>query len=170
MPRLLALASLLFAGLFSTPAHAQFANSSLGLGVGYMRINDPLVRNAIFLNLESSFYTEDHFDIVGRAPLMILQQEIDGKQVVGAGLSAGFRYLFSEETLRPYAGIDLAYLHIFRESATANYFGVSPNAGLDYFVSDSITLGGRIFANIYLALNAPVVIGPGGVLALSTYF
>lgn len=160
------------AGLWGASAHAQFANRSLGVSLGYMSINaDPTLDFAFPLTLESSLYIENGFETTLRVPLMILAEKISGRQLIAAGGNLGIRYLFSEEQLRPYLGADLVYLHIFRESsATTNLFGVGPHAGIDYFAGESVAIGARAFVSLFLALNTQVTSALGAQAVVSTYF
>ncbi|HEX8437694.1 MAG TPA: hypothetical protein VF697_21480, partial [Archangium sp.] len=53
-------------------------------------------------------------------------------------------------------GADLSYLHIFKPQGDSNFVGVGPNAGVDFFVSDSISIGARAQYNAYLSLEEAV--------------
>jgi len=53
-------------------------------------------------------------------------------------------------------GADLSYLHLFKSQGEQNFVGVGPNAGLELFVSDSVSLGARAQFNAYLSLDEPV--------------
>ena len=171
MRRFLPLSLTALALLASAPAHAQFANKSLGLGLGYMHIDaDASVSWGVPLSLEGSLYVENGFDVMVRVPLMVLISPIDGHQFVGAGVNLGVRYFFSEESLRPYAGAELAFLYIFRTEDTSTLFGVGPVAGFDYFLTDSISIGPRAFANFFIELNKPVRTTLGGQAVVATYF
>lgn len=162
--------------LFLAPvAHAQFANRSLGLSVGYMSISDPHIPSAVPLSLESSLYIENGFDLTLRVPLMILRDTSVDRDVVGAGANLGVRYLLSEEWLRPYLGAELAFLHVFRDpesgaGVSENSFGVGPQLGVDYFVSESVSLGARGFVTLYVMLNREPKTSLGGQAVVATYF
>jgi len=166
--RPLAVALALFA---TTQASAQFSNKSLGLALGYMKMNaDPSVDWAVPLSLEGSLYIESGFDLVIRVAPMLVTNKISGLQLFGCSFNLGVRYLFSEESLRPYVGIGLAGLYLDRVDQQAGYAGVGAFAGLDYFVADSISIGARAFANIYLMLNTPMTEGFGAQGVVATYF
>ncbi len=158
--------------LLGTEASAQFANRSLGLSVGYAKLNtDQPFEWAAPISLESSLYIENGFDLTLRLPLMIVTSRVTGRQSVGAGTSLGVRYLFSEETLRPYAGAELAFLYLFRDDAGQRaFFGLGPHAGVDYFVGDSVSIGLRGFFNLYVMLNVDPMSSFGAQLVVSTYF
>src|SRR3954471_592570 len=86
-------------------AKAQFANKSLGLGVGYMGLNfENVVDRGLPLGLEGTLYIENGFDLVAHAYAMLLNSPLFNQQYVGVYGAAGVRYLFSEEQLRPYLG------------------------------------------------------------------
>jgi outer membrane protein len=140
--------------LGAVPAHAQFANRSLGLSLGYMDFNRTGgLEGGAFLGLEASYYIESGFDLVSLTKLTFPKDPATGKRVVGMAPSVGIRYLFSEESFRPYAGADLSYLFVFRPDTTSQYVGLGPNLGIDYFVTDSVSLGLRGQYNFYIALN-----------------
>lgn len=148
----------LLAALFlAAPAHAQFANRSLGLSAGYMNFNNTASLNStVFLGFDASLYVESGFEVVSLTKLSFPYDPISEKRVVGLAPSLGIRYLFLEEGIRPYIGADLSYLHIFKDSGEQNFFGVGPNAGVEFFVSDSISLGARAQFNAYLSLDESV--------------
>ncbi|MFL5355360.1 outer membrane beta-barrel protein [Archangium sp.] len=148
----------LLAALFlAAPAHAQFANRSLGLSAGYMNFNNTASLNStVFLGFDASLYIESGFEVVSLTKLAFPYDPISEKRVVGLAPSLGIRYLFLEEGIRPYLGADLSYLHIFKDSGEQNFFGVGPNAGVEFFVSDSISLGARAQFNAYLSLDEAV--------------
>ena len=155
--------SLLFALGFSvallsaTPAHAQFSNRSLGLSVGYMRFNNTASLNdTVFIGFDATLYIESGFEVVSLTKIAFPEDPISGQRVVGLAPSLGIRYLFLEESIRPYLGADLSYLHVFKPQGDSNFFGVGPNAGIEVFVSDSISLGARAQFNAYLSLTERV--------------
>lgn len=148
----------LLAALFlAAPAHAQFANHSLGLSAGYMNFNNTASLNStVFLGFDASLYVESGFEVVSLTKISFPLDPISGKHVVGLAPSLGMRYLFLEEGIRPYIGADLSYLHVFKETGEQNFFGVGPNVGLEFFVSDSISLGARAQFNAYVSLDEPL--------------
>lgn len=158
----------------ATTAQAQFANRSLGVSVGYFRISDSNDKGfdwAVPLSLEASLYIESGFDVVLRVPLMLVTERITGKQTFATGGQLGIRYLFSEESLRPYFGIDIAYLHVFREQGlTMDYVGLGPHLGVDYFVSESVSIGARGYVDAFWMLNQNVWFAFGGQAVAATYF
>lgn len=154
-----------------TRADAQFANKSLGLGVGYMALNfENLVDRAIPLGLEGSIYIENGFDVVAHVYMMLLNSPVYAKQYLGVFGSGGVRYLFSEETLRPYVGLELGYFQTFGFEPTLNRVGLSPNVGVEYFVADTVSIGVRGQFTAYWLLNAPVSTSLGAHAHIATWF
>jgi outer membrane protein len=141
--------------LGAAPAHAQFANRSLGLSLGYMGFNRTNgLDDTFFLGIDASLYIESGFEVVSLSKIAFPKDTTDAEErrVVGLAPSLGLRYLFSEESIRPYVGSDISYLIVFKESIS-NFVGIGPNVGIDFFVSDSVSLGLRGQYNFYLALN-----------------
>ncbi len=160
----------LLALLGSCVAQAQFANKSLGLSTGYLKLNaDPTLDWGVPLTLESSLYIESSFELVGRFDLMVMTERLNGTQVVAIGPHLGVRYLLSEESVRPYLGLDLAFIHVWGRGLL-EFAGPSPNAGLDYFVTDSVSVGGRGFFTFFIALNEPLRTAYGALFVVATYF
>jgi outer membrane protein len=141
----------------AAPAHAQFANRSLGLSAGYMNFNGTAsLSDTIFFGFDASLYIEAGFEVVSLTKISFPVDPISGKRVVGLAPSLGIRYLFLEESIRPYVGADLSYLHVFKPQGNSNFFGVGPNVGIEFFVSDSISLGARAQYNAYVSLEEAV--------------
>lgn len=154
MRTLLCALGLAVALLGASPAHAQFSNRSLGLSLGYMDFNRTGgLDNGIFLGFDASYYIESGFDLVSLTKLAFPRDPASGKRVVGLAPSVGIRYLFMEETFRPYAGTDISYLFVFKDGSTPQYVGLGPNLGFDFFVTDTVSLGMRGQYNFYIALN-----------------
>lgn len=162
------MATLVF--FWAAGAHAQFGNRALGISGGYLSIAEPSIEWGVPVQLESSLYLEDGWESTFRVPLMVLSDRVLKRQVLGTGANVGLRYLLTEETVRLYVGAELTWLYIFRESGQSNYFGLAPNVGADVFVSDTVSIGARGTLNVYLALNSPVRLAPGGQLVLAVYF
>lgn len=157
--------------LFAPAAQAQFANRSIGLSAGYLSLTpDAGIDQGIPLSFDASLYIEGGFDFVASVPLMILREPGTGRQVIGMAPSTGIRYLFSEESVRPYVEADLSYLHVFRPEGTTNFVGIGPSAGIDVFVGDTVSVGLRGVYTFYLALNTPVTSSFGALAGLKTYF
>jgi outer membrane protein len=141
----------------AAPAHAQFANRSLGLSAGYMNFNGTASLNSTaFLGFDATLYIESGFEVVSLTKISFPKDPITGNRVVGLAPSLGIRYLFLEESIRPYVGADLSYLHVFKPQGDSNFVGVGPNAGVEFFVSDSISVGARAQYNAYVSLSEDV--------------
>jgi outer membrane protein len=139
--------------LGAAPAHAQFANRSLGLSLGYMDFNKAKgLDDALFLGIDASLYIENGFEVVSLSKIAFPMDTVADKRVVALAPSIGLRYLFSEESIRPYLGTDVSYLIVFKNTVS-NFVGIGPNVGIDFFVSDSVSLGLRGQYNFYIALN-----------------
>lgn len=158
--------------LVSFPAQAQFANKSLGIGLGYMRINsDAQIEWALPLTLEGTLYVENHIDVFARVPLMLAFERSTGYQIVCAGLDIGARYLFLEESFRPYFGLQGGFMYINRANGQSNVlFGPGATLGAEYFVTDSISIGPRGFFNLFIAINERLRWAYGASFAANAYF
>lgn len=170
--------------LGSTPvlASASFANRSLGLGVSGFSLQPSgadVVTWGVPVTLEGGLYVENGFDLYLRVPFMILSQKVgfgpdksSPGLILATGGQFGVRYLFMEESVRPYVMLHLAGLYMFRDATLGNNFYAGPGAGagIDFFVADSISLGLRATFDLYLTLNAPVLFSVGGGANITTYF
>jgi outer membrane protein len=157
--------------LWTGPAHAQFANRSLGLFGGYMDLDGAGALDVgIPIGFRGTLYIESGFDAVAHFGVMIARDEVLRRYVVGITPALGIRYLFSEESLRPYLGVDLSYLAVFRELGSVHHVGLGPNVGLDVFLGDSVSLGVRGVFNVFIALNQPTQLSGGAHLVAATYF
>lgn len=163
---------LMAALLGAAPAHAQFANRSLGLSLGYMDFKKTAgLAGTPFLGLDASLYIENGFELVSLTKIMFPRDTTarDEPRVVGLAPSVGLRYLFSEESLRPYVGSDISYLIVFKNN-TSNFVGIGPNLGIDYFVGESVSVGLRAQYNFYIALNEETQTSLTGSLGAAAYF
>lgn len=164
----LGLAAALFA---ATPAQAQFSNRSLGLSLGFMNFNRTAgLEGGAFVGFDASYYIENGFDLVSLTKLSFPKDPGTGKRVVGLAPSVGIRYLFMEESFRPYVGNDISYLFVFRSGSTGQYVGLGPNLGFDLFVTDSVSLGLRGQYNFYIALNEKTQTSLTGSVGAAAYF
>lgn len=162
---------LLLGLLWGGAAHAQFANRSIGLSLGYLDLNNAeSVENGIPLGLNASLYIENGFDLTLNFQVMLLREKISERQVIGIAPATGIRYLFSEENVRPYLGADLSFLYIFGIATTQGFVGLGPNAGIDIFLSDNVSIGAKGIFNVYVSLNAPVQTSLGATANIATYF
>ncbi|MCA3016427.1 MAG: hypothetical protein INH41_28935 [Myxococcaceae bacterium] len=178
------------------PAHAtSFANRGIGLGVGYMRVLTD-VRTvpewAVPLWLEGSYYAENGFDVYLRVPIALAQVSLGippataempagmAGLVVAMGGQFGVRYLFLEETVRPFVSLHLSGIYVLRPTndtvTTGSNLLIGPGAGagVEVFVSDSISLQARGFADWFVGINCGSSncqsFSLGGSLSASTYF
>lgn len=171
----------------ASAAHAtSFANRGLGIGLGYMRIltDDSSVPDfAVPLWFEGSYYAENGFDVYARIPLALASVKIGANTASGAGLVVatggqfGIRYLFLEESFRPFVSVHLSGIYVIRPTAQGGISvgdnllaGPGVGAGMEYFVGDSVSLQLRGFFDWFIALNSPQRFSLGGTLTASTYF
>lgn len=171
MRTLLCALGLAAALLGASPAQAQFANRSLGVSLGYMDFRRTAgLEGGFFIGLDASYYIESGFDLVSLTKVTFPRDPGTRKRVVGVAPSVGIRYLFMEESFRPYAGTDISYLFVFRSGSTDQYVGLGPNLGFDLFVTDSLSLGLRGQYNFYIALNERTKTSLTGSVGAAAYF
>ena len=169
--------------LFASEAHAQFANRSLGAGVGFVKLfggsntaGQIGIDFAVPFTLEGSLYIENGFDLFLRAMFIIVQVSSGAETLSGAGLvyggggHLGARYLFMEETLRPYVGLEIAGFAINTVPVAAYSVGPGVTAGLDYFVADTVAIGINLTFDLFIQLNVPPRPALGGGLNVAFYF
>jgi outer membrane protein len=158
MNRLLFLLAASGALLVSGEARAQLANHSVRFSIGYLDLKNTgsSMDWGVPIGLGYTGYIASHWEWSMDAQMMILTEPIANRQVIGAAGGPGLRYVFMEEQLRPYIGVDLDYLHIFDLPGTSNWVGMGPRVGFDYFVTDSLSLGLAGQSNLYWMLNAPL--------------
>jgi outer membrane protein len=92
--------------------------------------------------------------------------------IVGYGGQLGVRYLFLEESIRPYVNAHLTGFGVPKEGAPALALaGLGVGGGVDFFVGESVSLGARVTADLFLSL---VPLQPrfalGGGAYVTTYF
>ena len=186
-----ALVGLAFVGslFWTTAAHAQFANRSVGISPAFFGLFGPRacadcaeVNWMIPLTLDASFYAENGFDIYAHAPVAITSikwRDSAGNFkpdyiTFGWGLQVGARYLFSEETIRPWVGLQLSALFILRDPAPVMFqAGPGVAAGIDFFVSDTFSIGPRAFFDFFVTFYDGSVYTrflAGGAVSFSVYF
>ncbi len=169
-------------------ASASFANRALGLDFAGFKIlgdNDLVDYGIVPIGLQGAVYLDNGFEAVLRVQLMLFyQKQFVGNPpgpgfIWGGGGQVGARYLFLEESIRPYGELHLAVLGIGRSESTASseatsapavFVGPGVAAGVDFFVADSISVGGRGFFDFFLTLNAPPRFSFGGAITVATYF
>lgn len=171
MKRLVLMLTVMGALLATSEAHAQFANRSITLSLGFVDLDDvSSVDWGLPLGLGATGYIDAGFEWTVNVTGMLLTQPIDRRQFIGVNGGLGLRYLFLEETLRPWAGGELVYLHLFREEFVTNYFGVAPSLGVDYFVFDTFSVGAKAQFSVYWWLNQPVTTQRGIYVVASAWF
>jgi outer membrane protein len=167
--------SLLAVLCMAVPAQAQYANRSLGVSFGAFSFNaDDMsaVRWGLMPALEGSLYIENGWDIGVQVPVMILFDSDTKRQYLSIITNFSFRYLFMEEYIRPYLGAQGGFSFHIQRKENNSWFGgnIGPIAGVDFFISESVSIGPRLFATFYLTLNEPVRYSFGGVVSVHTYF
>ncbi len=165
-------------GATNAMASASFANRSLGLGVSAMKLLGDSIHIdwAVPIALEGGLYVGEGFEIFLRPQFFIVNTTIGANTASGAGTilggggHAGVRYLFLEESIRPYVGIQIAVIALARQPTVDVYPGAGIQAGIDFFVADSISLGARGYFDAYVVLNFPWSFDVGGGINVTTYF
>lgn len=160
--------------LSTSEASAQFANRSVGLSPGFIKLFAPDVDFQIPITLDGSLYLEAGFDLFIHIPVAIFFWKVGpqgqlGYQYFGTGGQIGIRYLFLEESIRPYIGIDASLVVVVTDPATV-YGGPGIVAGIDFFAADTFSIGPRVFFDLFFQLNNPVRAQLGGVVNFSVYF
>lgn len=174
MKRLLLVLSVAGALFGSGQAHAQFANRAITGGVGFLDMDETAgFEWAMPLTIGWNGYIDNGFEYSFNVAGMLLSVE-SNQQVTGALVGSGFRYLFMEEELRPYLGLDVNYLHVFFSDLGLNFatnlVGVGPAAGVDYFVAPTLSVGLKGQFNVYWWLNQPVQTTKGLYLQVGAWF
>lgn len=170
-----ALCAIAFATCALAPclARAQFANHSIGLEVGGLYIANPSAQNIGSgggIGIDSTLYIESGFDLVFRVLLTINRQWQPEANVIGILPTVGFRYLFSEDTIRPYLGLSLAYLGMLTGAADTSHVNVVPTAGVEFFVSNNTALSIQAEYHLIIALNSPLEHAIVGLARVGWYF
>ncbi len=168
-------------------ASASFANRNLGLGVSGFGILGSGSQGSIGIDwgipitLEGGFYIESGFEVFLRIPLLFAYQKFGvtpgggGGIVIASGGQFGLKYMFLEESIRPYVTLHLAGLYFIRDAASVmglpNFFlGPGIGVGLDFFVGESISIGARAYLDMYVTLNVPPSFALGAGACATTYF
>jgi outer membrane protein len=145
---------------FAPDATAQYANRSLGVGAQATTSIDHAPQWAV--TLEGSAYIESGFDLFLRVPLLITNTPVGaatpsgGGQVFGTGGSLGIRFLFLEERIRPFVGIQLSGLVLFTQPVVDYSVGPGASVGTDFFVSQAVSIGLRASYDLLIELNKPL--------------
>jgi hypothetical protein len=159
---------------------ASFNNRWLGLSAGYTSLNadqEP-VSSIVPITLEGGFHIDSGFETYLRLSFNIAYSRFGvasdggGGFVIGGGGQLGARYIFLEEDFRPWVGIHFSGLYFSRDAQIGApfLFGPGINGGAEYFVGESVSLGGRVFSDFYIELNRPVRFAIGIAAYVSVYF
>lgn len=159
-------------------ASASFANRSLGLSVsGFKLLGDsPGVDWIVPIALEGGLYIDSGFEVFLRPQFFIANTIIGANTpsgmglIIGGGGQLGVRYLFLEESIRPYVGLHIAAIVLNRTPQVAAFPGAGTEFGCDFFVGESVSLGIRAVADLFIDLNRPVMFSVGGGAYVTTYF
>lgn len=139
-------------------ARAQFANHSIGFEAGYLFMDSQVqVGSGPDLGVVGTLYLDGGFELYLRVLAGIHENLAvwPRKQAVGLFPALGVRYLFTEESLRPYLGLSVSFMHFFGDNLPTALFGVSPNAGLEYYFEANTAVGLQAEYHRILALNEP---------------
>ena len=181
MRTLLTVAALSVAALWAAPAEAQFQNHSLGVRVGYITESPGLDLGPTFpppaFGVNGSVYIQDHFDLFLAMDIGIQQNSL-GHQALLIYPEVAVRYFFIEDYLRPYAGLEVSFVHAFLNdecdntscTTTDNLLGGGVMLGLEYSITDQLSIGGSAELVALWWLNEPVFYEPRIFVRLSTNF
>lgn len=164
-------------GATQAQATASYANRNLGVGVSFFKVLGETVGVdwGLPISLEGGIYLDSGFEVFVQPQFMILSVTTgamtpDGRgSIFGFGGHLGARYLFSQESIRPYLALHVSVLGL-AATVTRVFVGPGVSAGSDFFVSDSISLGARLTFDVFWALNVNPSFGLGGGLYATTYF
>lgn len=169
MKKLLPIAAFLLSLAWAQTAQAQYANKSLTIAPGYLVADRGVgFDGAIPLYIGGSLYLEGGFELYTHFPLAIVQQR--GQNVLGWGNHTGVRYLLMEDYLRPYVGLELAFLQILGTVDPRISVGPGAIAGVEYFLTPSVSLGVRGQIDLFLSLENAPMLAYGGALTLGLWF
>ena len=168
-------AVLVVSGLASTPALAQYENRALSLSVGYVALHQGVVPvPGIAVGLGWTHYIDGGFEWTANADAMLLPEPDMTGNIFGVSGGPGLRYLFLQESIRPWVGVALSYLLLFHSDQSWNHLGLGPSMGLDFFLTRQISLGvkGRLDFYAVLRDREPIAlrISSGGALVGSAWF
>lgn len=169
--------SLVIALLASATAHAQFANRRIGLEVSPMRFTDRELTTGLMAVLDGAVYLDNGFELGLRVPFAMFLTGQSNQQRLGTGGQAYARYLFLQESLRPWIDLEVDVLYIFRDSTDGSpneqvFAGPGASAGLEYFLTNEVSIGARAMFTLYFGVNnsAPVRPSYGGTASVQVYF
>ena len=174
MRKFLPLAAFLLVLGWAQTAQAQYANKSITIAGGYLGTDKGVGFNgAVPLYIGGSLYLEGGWELYTHFPIALVRENTTGSWFLGWGNHTGIRYLLSEDYLRPYVGAELAFLQILRDTGLGGtHTSVGPGviAGVEYFVSESISVGVRAQMNVFLSLPLEALFSYGGAATLGIWF
>jgi outer membrane protein len=143
--------------LASTAASAQFENHSVSLSAGYLAFEAASeIRHGLPVGLGYSGYIDNGFEWTASLEVMLLTTRVTEQNVFGLSGGPGIRYLFLQESVRPWVGSELKYVHLFGSDQVSSYVGLNPEIGLDVFVTEQFSLGGKGQFNLYARVQERV--------------
>jgi outer membrane protein len=176
MRKFLPLAAFLLVLGWAQTAQAQYANKSITIAGGYLFTDKGVgFDGAIPLYIGGSLYLEGGVELYTHFPLAFVRDNLSAGRslVLGWGNHTGVRYLLREDYLRPYVGAELAFLQILRDTLYGGaHTSVGPGviAGVEYFVSESISIGVRAQVNVFLNLDLDTLFSYGGAATVGIWF
>ncbi len=165
----------------SSPVAPSFANRSLGLAVGAMRVfgSTPMIPDVIVpMWLEGSVYLLEGVELVLRVPVALGHVRAGAATSDGAGLivavgaQVSARYVFLEDAVRPFVSLHLGGLCLVRAGTVGDTLMVGPGvgAGIEVFVAPSVSLQLRGIGEWFTTLRGQQGFSVGGALAASAFF
>jgi len=128
------------------------------------------------ITLEASRYIESGFEVYLRIPFMITRTPTGADtssgsgDVFGIGGNLGVRYLFLEETIRPWVGVHLATTVLFTQPNATPSAGIGTTVGIDFFLNDFLSIGARGSYDLFYELNKDARHNFSAGLSLATIF
>jgi len=168
-PKLMGASVALAALLYSGAAQAQFTNHSIGFEAGYLIIDRSVgAGSGPDFGVNATLYIESGFDLYCRLIFGIHEDLGPGeKKAVGFFPALGVRYLFSEDMLRPYVGLNLAFMHFFgSDYLPGALFSANPNLGLEYYFDSNLSVGLQAEYHRILVLNSTASSQSGNAYAI----
>jgi outer membrane protein len=168
-------AVLVASALASTHALAQYENHALSLSVGYVALHQGVVIvPGIAGGVGWTDYIDGGFEWTANADAMLLPEPDMTGNIFGVSGGPGLRYLFLQESIRPWVGVALGYLLLFRSDQSWSHLGLGPSLGLDVFLTRQISLGLKVRLDFYGVLRdrdpISLQISSGGALVASAWF
>ena len=174
MRKLLPLVAFLAVLGWAQSAQAQYANKSITIAPGYLFTDKGVgFDGAIPLYIGGSLYLENGWELYTHFPIARVRDQISNQWVLGWGNHSGVRYLLQQDYLRPYVGVELAFLQILRDTTFGgSHTSVGPGAvaGVEYFVTESVSVGVRAQMNVFLNLQLEALFAYGGAATIGIWF